>query len=280
MPNAISFSLFSNLHSTSNGGGLFINKPLSISKIHHCMFYNCSAAAAGGGLYISHCSIAIKYCCFNQCKSQYYVAISYIGTNDENVFKFISTDSCSTIETSEVGQGATMHFQELKITKVNNINSTNNVLNHIATAEASYCNESEFIFINSIQNNSPKEGVIVQLHISNINTIKYSNFISNKCGNLPLLRSFNGDNDPLTVTVSCCNFIGNQCNAIVTPSITVISCYDDKTSTFGANILTPLQSPLDNPISIVLCIYSKTGSFINFPHNLFYYFTYIFLVKY
>ena len=213
-------------------------------------------------------------------QAKYCVAISYIGINDEKEFYYISTDFCSTISTSEKGHGATIQFQEMKFPKLNTINSTNNVLNHIATGQTYLCDESEFKFINSIQNNSPEEGVIVQMHTSYINTIIYSNFILNKCGNLPLIRSYIDVGNPLTVTVTNCNFVENQCKAIVTKSITVISCYDDHKSTFGTIILSSLQSPIDNPILIVLCIYSKSGSFFVFPRNLFYYFTYIFIVKY
>ena len=82
MSHAISFSLFSDIELEENGAGLSISKSSSVSSIHHCMFINCYSHQSGAGIYIDHCSVQIRFCCFNQCKSKGAIAICNIGSDE------------------------------------------------------------------------------------------------------------------------------------------------------------------------------------------------------
>ena len=257
MSNVISFSLFADIESPEKGAGLYVKETSSISSIYHCMFYNCCSSTHSGGVYIDHCSIPIKYCCFHKCKAFDFVAIGFYGISDiTNEFLYLSTDSCSTIPQSEKGNGGTIHISET-ISKISNLNSTNNILNHIATSENYLCEKSDIIFCNSINNQAPKEGVVIQLYDTPTNLISYSNFVSNSCGRLPLIRcvtlKFQSE-----VEVTKCNFALNNSPQIVTDSVTVTECYDDQSSTFGTNIQNQLQTLLYIETPLISCVYSQT----------------------
>ena len=257
MSNVISFSLFSNIESSQSGAALYVKKTSSISSIYHCMFYNCSSSQFSGGIYIDHCSIPIKFCCFSKCSAFAYVAIGFFGIPDIiNEFLYLSTDSCSTIPKSDIGDGGTIYTSET-ISKISNLNSTNNILNHIATAINHLCKTSEIIFCNSIKNQATKEGVIVQLYDTPTNFIKYSNFVSNTCGNLSLIRCVT-INEKSKVEVTKCNFALNKSPKIVTDSVTVRECYDDHSSTFGTNILDSTQQSIYIKTPLISCVYSRT----------------------
>ena len=266
MSHAISFSLFSDIELEENGAGLSISKSSSVSSIHHCMFINCYSHQSGAGIYIDHCSVQIRFCCFNQCKSKGAIAICNIGSDELIEFFFISTDSCSTIPESKDSEGATIHIYETKST-FSNYNSTNNKVNHIATSENSNSPSADIRYFNSIGNSAVKEGVIVQFNTVPSNSLTFSNFVSNSCNNLPLIRFYS-----CTGTVSYSNFILNQCETIVTQSsIQVLHCYDDGKSSFGPNIQSKESSILSISSKQIECIYfltqyktNKTNKYLKF----------------
>ena len=269
MKGEISYNLFADQISDSNGTAIYLNEQSSISIIHHCMFINCSSSSQCGGLFIDHCNIPIKFCCFTNCRALYAIAICFYGMGDTlNEFIYISTDSCSTIPKSKEGQGGTIYIKETK-SKIDNLNSSNNIVNHVATIQYSLCSSSQMSFCNAYANNATKQGVIIQFLDTPINLVQKSNFILNYCGNLSLIRYYSVNNiSSINTEVSDSNFIDNTSPKIVTDFINVINCYHDKMSSFGADIKNEVSLSINIQMPIIHCIYKQTKNDIFIPLNL------------
>ena len=265
MRDEVSFTLFNDISSKEVGACLFF-EGIS-SKIHHCMFYNCFTTSYAAGICSIHCSLKILYCCFSKCLAIRAMAISLSGTNNnKNELKFLSTDACSIIPESSLTDGSTIYISYTN-GYINNLNSTNNNVNHIGTSQNYLCSNFELLYCNSISNKASLEGVINQLHDTPANLLKFSNFVSNFCGNLAVIRCVTESISSSTI-LSDCNFVNNDSPQIVSTFVIANNCYHDGQSIFGTVIQNAQAINIQIQSQIITCIYYQSKLLKLIPNNL------------
>ena len=166
-------SLFYNISSNTDGGGLCINKTNFKVLIFSSCFNRCSSTNYGGGAFINTTYAKCSHSIFFNNIALCYTAIGIITNNSTSTLLSISKNSIKTDSSKIHGWTFALTCQEANS---HSMNSSNNIANHISSYHSYTGGNTYYRFIQAYNDISLLNYVMIQATYTGHSEYSYSNF--------------------------------------------------------------------------------------------------------